>query len=86
MTSTHDGRSDGHGPRFVGLYAQLLTRYLRIPTDALLQSLDAAGIEIDHQSEPIFIDASAVTRASPGSAREEFGSDRGVERPWGLRR
>ena len=36
MTSTYDGRSDGHGPKFMGLYAQLLTRYLRMPTDALL--------------------------------------------------
>ena len=31
MTSTHDGRSDGHGPKFMGLYARLLTRYLRVP-------------------------------------------------------
>ena len=81
MTSTHDGRSDGHGPRFVGLYAQLLTRYLRIPTDALLQSLDAAGIKIDPQSEPIFIGRSTETRASPGSAREEL--DRTAE--WNVR-
>ena len=86
MTSTHDGGSDGHGPKFVGLYAQLLTRYLRIPTDALLQSLDSAGIGIDPQSEPIFVDASAEARASPRSAREESGSDPGLERPWELRR
>ena len=56
MTSTHDGRSDGHGRKFMGLYAQLLTRYLRIPTDALLKSLLAAGIEIDMQARPIFVD------------------------------
>ena len=31
MSSTHEGRSDGHGPRFMGLYAQLLIRYLRVP-------------------------------------------------------
>jgi hypothetical protein len=31
MTSTHDGASDGHGPRFMGLYLQLLDRYLRLP-------------------------------------------------------
>ena len=56
MTSTHDGRSDGHGPTFMGLYAQLLTRYLRVPTDALLKSLHAARIEVDIQAEPVFID------------------------------
>ena len=31
MSSTHDGRSEGHGPTFMGLYAQLLIRYLRLP-------------------------------------------------------
>jgi hypothetical protein len=56
MTSTYDGRSDGHGPKFMGLYAQLLTRYLRVPTDALLSSLHAAGIAIDTQAAPVFID------------------------------
>jgi hypothetical protein len=56
MTSTHDGRSDGHGPRFMGLYAQLLARYLRLPTDALLASLRAAGIAVDMLAEPAFVD------------------------------
>ena len=41
---------------FIGLYAQLLTRYLRIPSDALLTSLRVAGIEMDTRAEPIFID------------------------------
>ena len=41
----------------MGLYAQLLTRYLRIPSDALLMSLRAAGIEMDMRAEPIFIDS-----------------------------
>ena len=56
MTSTYDGRSDGHGPKFIGLYAQLLTRYLRLPSDALLTSLRVAGIEMDTRAVPIFID------------------------------
>ena len=56
MTSTYDGQSDGHGPKFMGLYAQLLTRYLRVPTDALLKSLHAAGIAIDTQAAPVFVD------------------------------
>src|SRR5215469_5593330 len=47
MTSTHDGQSDGHGRIFVGVYAQLLTRYLRLPSDILLRSLEGAGIEFD---------------------------------------
>ena len=56
MTSSYDGQSDGHGPKFMGLYAQLLTRYLRVPTDALLASLHAAGITIDTQAAPVFVD------------------------------
>jgi hypothetical protein len=57
MTSTHDGRSDGHGPKFVGIYAQLLMRYLRVPADALITSLHAAGIDMDMQPKPAFVDA-----------------------------
>jgi len=56
MTSTHDGRSDGHGRKFIGLYANLLTRYLRIPADALHKSLIAARIGIDTQARPLFVD------------------------------
>ena len=56
MTSTQDGRSDGHGRKFIGLYAHLLTRYLRIPADALHKSLIDAGIGIDMQARPLFVD------------------------------
>jgi hypothetical protein len=56
LTSNHDGRSDGHGAKFMGLYAQLLTRYLRLPMDALLTSVHAAGIDIDQQAIPVFLD------------------------------
>jgi hypothetical protein len=64
MSSTHDGRSDGHGPTFMGLYAQLLVRYLRVPLHTLLQSLDAAGIEADMQAMPVFIDDQPMRRAT----------------------
>ena len=56
MTSTHDGRSDGHGPVFMGLYAQLLICYLRVPTDALLKSIRLAGIEAEMEAKPSFVD------------------------------
>ena len=64
LTSSHDGRSDGHGAKFMGLYVQLLTRYLRLPMDALLKSVHAAGIDIDHQAVPVFLDASEPARTS----------------------
>jgi hypothetical protein len=56
MSSTHDERSDGHGPKFMGLYAQLLVRYLRLSADALSESLITAGIEVDTQAKPVFLD------------------------------
>ena len=64
LTSTHDGCSDGHGAKFMGLYVQLLTRYLRLPMDALLTSVHAAGIDIDHQATPVFLDAPEPARTS----------------------
>jgi hypothetical protein len=45
-----------HGRKFIGLYARLLTRYLRIPADALQKSLLEAGIGIDTQARPLFVD------------------------------
>lgn len=56
MSSTHDEGSDGHGPKFMGLYALLLVRYLRLSADALSTSLAAAGIEVDAQAQPVFLD------------------------------
>jgi hypothetical protein len=64
MTSSHDGWSDGHGKKFMGLYVQLLTRYLRLPMDALSASVHHAGIEIDHRTVPVFLDASEPARTS----------------------
>jgi hypothetical protein len=55
MSSTHEGESDGHGPRFMGLYAQLLIRYLRVPPDALGRSLHDADIEVDMHARPVFL-------------------------------
>jgi hypothetical protein len=57
MTDTHDGRSDLHGPVFVGVYVQLLERYLRLPRERLLGSLRASGIAVDPAARPVFLDA-----------------------------
>jgi hypothetical protein len=56
MSSTHEGGSDGHGPRFMGLYAQMLIRYLRVPPDDLGKSLHDAAIEVDIDATPVFLD------------------------------
>ncbi|WP_043834154.1 hypothetical protein [Muricoccus aerilatus] len=59
MTSTAEGDTDGHGPRFMGLYLQLLERYLRLPSATLLPSLQEAGIKVDLSARPVFLDAAS---------------------------
>jgi hypothetical protein len=56
LTSTHDGISDGHGPVFAGLYAQMLARYMRVPIQELARSFAAFSIEADLAAKPVFLD------------------------------
>jgi hypothetical protein len=56
MSTTVDGRSDGHGPIFSGLYVKLLVRYLRLSETSLLASLQDAGIRIARDARPVFLD------------------------------
>jgi hypothetical protein len=57
MSTTHDDVTDGHGAVFMGLYVQLLVRYLRLDRADLLDSLAASGIAVDSAARPVFIDA-----------------------------
>ncbi len=59
MTSTHEGVSDGHGPLFVGLYVDLLVRYLRLDRTVLWESLERAGTTINPAGRPIFLNDAA---------------------------
>lgn len=56
LTSTEDGRSDGHGPTFMGVYVQLLVQYLRCNESDLLTSLAAARIAVVPDARPSFLD------------------------------
>jgi hypothetical protein len=56
MSTTEDGRSDGHGPIFVGLYVQLLVRYMRLDQATLLASLGTAHIDVARGARPVFVD------------------------------
>lgn len=56
MTMDHDGRGDGHGPIFMGVYLQLLSRYMRLDAAFLQQSLREAAIAVQLQATPIFAD------------------------------
>ena len=56
MTSTQEGVSDGHGPVFMGVYLQLLARYLRLDPAKLGASLAAARIQVRPGATPVFCD------------------------------
>jgi hypothetical protein len=56
MTATMDGRSDGHGPIFMGIYVRLLVRYLRLDEAELLGSLRKSGIRIASDARAVFVD------------------------------
>ncbi len=57
MTSDVDGSSDGHGPIFMGVYLKLISRYLRIAQDFLLDSAIIDKIEVVPDASPSFVDA-----------------------------
>ena len=57
MTSHADGRSDGHGPVFMGVYVRLIERYLRLDPQLLSDSLRDARIEIARDAKPVFLDS-----------------------------
>jgi hypothetical protein len=64
MSTMDDGRSDGHGPVFVGLHVRLLARYLRLDEAHLLASLREAGISIARDARPVFLDPIGSQRLS----------------------
>ncbi len=57
MTSDAYGSTDGHGEIFIGIYVQLLVRYLRLDREKLLASLQDDGIAVAIDARPMFIDA-----------------------------
>jgi hypothetical protein len=64
MTSHADGRSDGHGPLFMGIYVQLITRYLRLDRQTLISSLRDSKIDILCEARPVVVDPSGRTAAT----------------------
>ena len=60
LTSTHDGHSEQHGPAFVGIYVQLLVRYLRLSQPWLLTTLEQARVQVDINARPLFVDVAAA--------------------------
>jgi hypothetical protein len=57
MTSDHDGSSDGHGALFMGIYVQLLCRYMRLDEVHLRATAAESGILVAVAPRPSFINA-----------------------------
>lgn len=55
MTTTAESRSDGHGGEFMGVYLQLVTRYLRLDPAELTRSARSDGIEVTLDARPAFV-------------------------------
>jgi len=56
MVSMVDGRSDLHGPAFMGSCVRLVARYLPLDPASLIPSAANAGIAVDADARPAFID------------------------------
>lgn len=55
MTSTVEGESNQHGALFVGIYVQLLSRYLNMNYGDLVDSIKDRGIKIKLDARPVFL-------------------------------
>jgi hypothetical protein len=54
MTSTAEGFSDGHGKLFIGIYLQLIVRYLRLDSSEMMRGLKECGIDFMEEAQPVF--------------------------------
>lgn len=61
MTTSSEGRSDGHGAVFMGIYAKLLARYLQLDPIQLNRTLHDAGIAVAIEARPVFLDPVIVS-------------------------
>ncbi len=55
QTCDMDGKSNLHGALFLGIYLQLLGRYLKLDVVELAHSADAAGLEFNLEAKSVFI-------------------------------
>ena len=53
MTSTHEGKSAHHGPRFVGVYMDLLTKYAGHDREALQRSATERGVRFNGKGKTV---------------------------------
>ena len=54
MSSTVDNKSNRHGALFMGIYIQLLSRYLVMSFNDLATSAEASGLHVKLDANPVF--------------------------------
>ena len=55
MTSLCNGQSNWHGSLFMGIYCQLLSRYLHLDFQELVDSARQVGIHVKEDAKPVFV-------------------------------
>jgi hypothetical protein len=50
-----EGKTNVHGAIFMGIYIQLLTRYLNLNFGSLVSSAEAMGLRVDPLARPVFL-------------------------------
>lgn len=56
LTGICTGETNKHGALFMGMYCQLLNRYLNLDFDKLVQSAKEAGLKVKPDAKPVFLD------------------------------
>lgn len=55
-TSTVEQMSNGHGSLFMGIYIQMLSRYLKLSYNELVESAERQGLHVELSARPVFLD------------------------------
>ena len=55
MSSTYDNLTNLHNSIFMGIYLQLLSRYLKLDFGQLYRSAEAYGLKVKLEARPVFL-------------------------------
>ena len=60
LSAQADGRNNAHGALFMGLYCQLLSKYLKMDFDTLVKSARDFGLRVKADAIPVFLDSTLL--------------------------
>ena len=56
MTTLCNDRSNYHGALFLGVYCNLVSKYMKVNKETLVSSVIKSGLEIEPNTIPVFVD------------------------------